>query len=88
MVCTGRGQVLERMAKLRATPPRITRIEAEEFGDQVAVSVAGPDLPENEALAAGAPRSLVFSFRAQQVIHIQSFVSRDSAFRRNTAPES
>lgn len=78
--CHNREEVLNLLVRNRARPPRITRVEAEEFGDRVAVSVQGPDFPENEALAAGAPRSLVFTFEAGKVVRMESLASRDAAF--------
>jgi hypothetical protein len=86
LVCANREQVLENLGRLRGHPPRITRIEAEEFGDRVAISVEGPDFPavtdtaEAPLLAPGAPRSLVFTFRAGKVVRMESLRSRDAAF--------
>ena len=86
LVCGDRGQVLRILDRFRGHPPRITRIEAEEFGDRVAVSVEGPDFPAMPdrsgapILAAGAPRSLVFTFRAGRVVRMESLPSRDAAF--------
>jgi hypothetical protein len=79
-VCRNRDEVLNLLVRNRPRPPRLTRIEAEEFGDRVAVSVAGPDFPDNEALAAKAPRSLVFTFRDGRVVKMQSLATRDAAF--------
>lgn len=83
--------MLHTLERLRAHPPRITRIEAEEFGDRVAISVEGPDFPaisesaEAQLLAPGAPRSLVFTFRAGRVVRMESLHSRDAAFALATA---
>jgi hypothetical protein len=84
LVCRGREEVLGVMVRNRR-PPRITRIEAEEFGDQVAVSVEGPDFPEPDSpegdlLPPGSPRSLVFTFRNGRVVRMESLPSRDAAF--------
>lgn len=79
LVCHGREEVmgiLGRAATRRLLP---TRIEAEEFHDRVVVSVESPDLPETPALAAGAPRSLVFTFRDGKIVRIESFASREAA---------
>ncbi|MGD1034246.1 MAG: nuclear transport factor 2 family protein [Candidatus Dormibacteria bacterium] len=84
--CGDRGQVLRILGRWRSHPPRITRLEAEEFGDRVAISVEGPDFPaisdpsEAPLLAAGAPRSLVFTFRDGRVVRMESLPSRDAAF--------
>ncbi|HYA00858.1 MAG TPA: nuclear transport factor 2 family protein [Candidatus Binatia bacterium] len=86
LVCRGREQVLNVMVRNRGRPPRITRFEAEEIGDRVAVSVEGPDFgagpgdPEAPQLPAGAPRSLVFTFRGGMVVRMESLPSRDAAF--------
>ncbi|MGA9114091.1 MAG: hypothetical protein WB802_09890 [Candidatus Dormiibacterota bacterium] len=86
LVCGDRGQVLHILERWSARPPRITRLEAEEFGDRVAISVEGPDFPampnqgEAPILAAGAPRLLVFTFRAGKVVRMESLPSRDAAF--------
>lgn len=86
LVCGDRGQVLRNLNRFRGHPPRITRIEAEEFGDRVAISVEGPDFPaladaaEAPLLAAGAPRSLVFTFRDGRVVRMESLPSREAAF--------
>lgn len=84
--CEDRGQVLRLLGRWSAHPPRITRLEAEEFGARVAISVEGPDFPamldpgEAPLLAAGAPRSLVFTFQAGKVVRMESLPSRDAAF--------
>jgi hypothetical protein len=91
LLCSDRTQVLHILERLRAHPPRITRIEAEEFGDRVAISVEGPDFPaisdaaNAPLMAPGAPRSLVFTFRAGRVVRMESLPSRDAAFALATA---
>jgi hypothetical protein len=91
LLCSNRTQVLHTLDRLRAHPPRITRIEAEEFGDRVAISVEGPDFPASsesadaQVLAPGAPRSLVFTFQAGRVVRMESLHSRDAAFALATA---
>ena len=86
LVCNDRAQVLHLLDRFRGHPPRITRIEAEEFGDRVAISVEGPDFPAVEVtagaplLTAGAPRSLVFTFRDGKVVRMEGLPSRDAAF--------
>ena len=79
LVCQGRDEVLGFLGRPRTL--RLKRIEAEEFGDRVVVSVDGPGLPETPMLAAGAARSLVFTFRDHKVVRIESVASRDAAFR-------
>jgi hypothetical protein len=81
-VCRDREEVLDLLSRRRGRPPRLTRIEAQEFGDQVAVSVSGPDFPDNEVLAAKAPRSLIFTFRDGRVVRMESLATRDAAFAR------
>jgi len=86
LVCGDRGPVLEILDRWSAHPPRITRLEAEEFGYRVAISVESPDFPatpdqgEAPILAAGTPRSLVFTFRDGKVARMESLPSRDAAF--------
>jgi len=88
LVCTGRTEVLSRLGRLGRRPWRITRIEAAEFGDRVAVCVEGPGLsdgdgpgsPDARVLPPGSPRSLVFTFRAGRVVRMESLPSRDEAF--------
>lgn len=62
LFCSGRDEVLGVMSGGSPRPLRLTKVEAEEFDDRVVVSVEGPGLPETPALAAGAPRALVFTF--------------------------
>lgn len=82
LVCTDRNQVLGVLG--RAPFPRITRVEAEEVGDRVAISVQSADFAEgpagSELEPASGTRSLVFSFRDGKVVRIESFPSREAAF--------
>ena len=85
LACHGREQVLELLVRARQRVPRITRLEAQEFGDRVAVCVEGPDFPEPldgawPLLPPGAPRSLVFTFRHGRVVRMESLPNRDAAF--------
>lgn len=80
LFCSGREEVLGVMSGGAPRPLRLTKVEAEEVGDRVVVSVEGPGLPETPALAAGAPRTLVFTFVDGKVTRIESFSSRDAAF--------
>ncbi len=79
-VCGNRDEVLNVLGRNRRRPPRLTRIEAQEMGDRVAVSVEGPDFPDTDGLEAGAPRALVFTFKDGKVVRMESLASRDSAF--------
>ncbi|MGD0834579.1 MAG: hypothetical protein ABSA40_09195 [Candidatus Dormibacteria bacterium] len=80
--CANRDQVLGVLVRNRGRPPRITRIEAQERGAQVAVSVEGADLPEAPVELATAARSLVFTFRDGRVVRMESLPDRDAAFAR------
>jgi len=95
LVCSNRDQVLRLLVRNR--PLRITPIEAEEFGDRVAISVQGPDFGEGPGapeaagvplLPAGAPRSLVFTFRDGRVVRMESLPNRDAAFALAEAREA
>jgi hypothetical protein len=48
--------------------PCINRIEAEEKGNLLAISVQGPDFQADDQRLPGDPRSLVFTFQEGQVI--------------------
>lgn len=77
--CSGREEVLAVMSGGAPRPLHLTRVEAQEFGDRVVISVEGPGLPETPALGPGAPRTLVFTFADGKVIRIESFASREAA---------
>lgn len=79
LFCSGREEVLGVMTGGTPRSLRLTKVEAEEVGDRVVVSVEGPGLPETSALAAGAPRTLVFTFADGKVTRIDSFASREAA---------
>ena len=85
-VCRNRQEVLSLLARRRARPPRLTRIEAAEFGDRVVVSVDGPDFLPQDTPAAGGPRSLVFTFRDGRVVRMESEPDRDTAFALAAKP--
>jgi hypothetical protein len=78
-VCHNRDEVMGRLAHIPG-PPRITRLEAEEQGDQVVVSVDGPDFRGDDPHRSG-PRSIAFTLRGGRVIRMKSLGSRDEAFR-------
>ena len=79
-ICRGRDEVLDILGRNRPRPPRITRLEAQESGERVAVFVEGPDFPAGDPLPAGAPRSLVLTFRGGKVVEMRSFARRGEAF--------
>jgi hypothetical protein len=78
-ICRNRDEVVGVLDRFLSRPPRLTKIEAAEFGDRVAVSVDGPDFPEMDHRPAG-PRSLVFTVRDGRVVRMESTASRDAAF--------
>jgi hypothetical protein len=81
LVCHGRTEVMGLLSRFGERPPRITRLEAAEAGERVAISVDGPDFPEiDEVRAAGGPRSLVFVFDRGKVVRMESFADREEAF--------
>jgi len=80
-ICHNRQEVLGALGRNQPRAPRITRIEAEENGNLVAISVEGPDFQGDDRLPPGDPRSLVFTFQEGHVIRMQSLKSRDDAFR-------
>jgi ketosteroid isomerase-like protein len=82
-ICHNRGEVLELLTRRRRKPPRLTRFEAEEIGDRVAVSVDGPDFAQADMRAG--PRSLVFTFADGRIVRMESLATRDDAFRRARA---
>lgn len=86
LACSNRRQVIGRMGRALGRGLEVTRLDAEEVGDAVAISVAGPGLPENGALAAGAPRSLVLRFAGDKVVRIESFATREEALRSAASP--
>ncbi len=86
LVCRGKDEVREVLGSARGGRlPRITRMEAEEAGRRVVVTVEGPDFgtgPAGAALEpAGGPRTLVFSFENGKIARIESFATRQEALR-------
>lgn len=79
-VCRNRDEVLDILVRNRRRPPRLTRIEAAEFGDRVVVSVDGPDFQAIGDRPAAGPRSLVFTFRNGRIVRMESTATRDAAF--------
>ncbi len=83
-ICHNREEVLNLLTRQGRRHPRLTRIEAEERGDRVVVSVHSPDFPELEGHARKDVRSIVFSFRNGVIINMDAFGSRDAAFESVT----
>jgi hypothetical protein len=84
LVCHGRDEVREVIGSARGGRlPRVTRMEAEEAGDRVVITVEGPDFgpgPAGSALGpVGGPRTLVLSFEDGRVVRMQSFATRQEA---------
>jgi len=83
-VCHGRDEVRHQVGQARGGRlPRVTRMEAEEVGDRVVVTVHGPDFgpgPAGPKLGpVGGPRTLALSFEDGRVVRIESFASRQEA---------
>jgi len=89
LVCHGREQVRAVLGSARGGRlPRVTRMEAEEAGEageRVVVTVEGPDIgpgPEGTGLdAVGGPRTLVLWFEDGRIVRMESFGTRQEAFR-------
>jgi hypothetical protein len=80
LVCHDRSEVLALFQRQRSLGLRITRLEAEEVGERVLVSVESPELAGIDGvIEAGAPRSLVFTFADGAVVKIASYASRGAA---------
>jgi hypothetical protein len=84
LVCHGRGEVLGVLGSARAGRlPRVTRMEAEEAGARVVVTVEGPDIgpgPAGPALGpVGGLRTLVLSFDDGKIVRMESFATRQEA---------
>lgn len=83
LACHGREEALRFLGK--APMANITRMEAKESGDNVAVSVESADFPEGpagpELQPPGGHRTLVFTFRDGRVVRMESFLDKNAAFR-------
>jgi hypothetical protein len=80
LVCHDRREVLALFQRQRDVGLRITRLEAEEVGSRVLISVESPELSAIDGvIESGAPRSLVFTFAGGRVAQIASYVSREAA---------
>lgn len=71
-MCGGRDEIVRRLSRAGSRGLRLTAIQAYEIGDRVVVHAESPDLPETEDLAAGAPRSLAFTFRDGLVVRLET----------------
>ena len=84
LACHGRDEVADVLGSSRSGRlPRVTRMEAEETGDRVVVTVEGPDFgpgPAGTALEPiGGPRTLAFWFEDGRVVRMESFATRQEA---------
>ncbi|MGO9660497.1 MAG: nuclear transport factor 2 family protein [Acidimicrobiales bacterium] len=84
LVCHGRDEVRGVLGSARAGRlPTVTRMEAEEVGDRVVVTVEGPDFgpgPAGPALGpVGGARTLVLSFADGRIARMESFATRQEA---------
>lgn len=88
LACHGREEVSELLGSARGGGlPRVTRMEAEEVGDRVVVTVDGPDFgpgPPGTALEHGGPRTLVLTFRDGRVVRMESVAARHGALAKPT----
>jgi hypothetical protein len=89
LVCHGRDEVRGVLSSARdGGLPRVTRMEAEEVGNRVVVTVEGPDFgptPAGPALEPpGGPRTLVLSFEEGKIARMESFATRDEALAATT----
>jgi hypothetical protein len=84
-ICRNRDEVLGLMARPRGR--RLSRLEAEEIGDRVVVSLESPEFPPLEGQPDQHKRSLVFTFDQEKIVRIESAPSRERAFEiaRNAA---
>jgi hypothetical protein len=89
LVCHGRNEVRDVLGSARGGRlPRVTRMEAEEAGDRVVLTVEGPDFgpgPAGSALEpVGGPRTLVLSFEDGRIVRMESFATRQEALGSTT----
>jgi hypothetical protein len=85
LACRGRQQVRSVVGSARGGRfPVLARVEAEEVGDRVVVTIMGPDLgpgPEGTVLERdGGPRTFVLSFGDEKIVRMESYASRPEAF--------
>ena len=83
LVCHGRDEVRGVLGSARAGRlPTVTRMEAEEVGDRVVVTVEGPDFGPGRGPAlgpVGGARTLVLSFADGRIARMESFATRQEA---------
>ena len=80
LTCQNRSEVMTLVGRFATRRRRIVRLEAQESGNRVAISVEGPDFPEMADLPLGSTRSIVFTFADGKIGRMESFASRDEAF--------
>jgi len=85
-VCRNREEVLSLVGRPGRRPRRLTRLEAEEIGDRVVVSVEGPDFPPLDGQPVASRRSLVFTFADGRIVRIESTPTRERAFEIARTP--
>jgi ketosteroid isomerase-like protein len=81
LVCTGREAVLFRVGTRAAHPPTVDAIELVAAGDQVVLSVRGPELGVGleEGESPRGQASMVFTLRQGLIVKIQDYPSRGAA---------
>lgn len=89
LVCRGRAEVRDVLGSARGGRlPRVTRMEAEEVGDRVVMTIEGPDLGSGPAGGAFEPvgglRTLALSFKEGRIVRMESFASRQEALGVDT----
>jgi hypothetical protein len=84
LVCHGRDEVRDVLSSARGGQlPRVTRLEAEEAGDRVVLTIQssdlglGPAVPSLEEI--GGQRTLVFWLKDAKIVRIESFATREEA---------
>ena len=70
--CGGRDEIVGRLGRAASRGLHLTGLEIRETGGRVVVQAEGPDLPETEDLAAGAPCTLAFTFRDGLVVRLET----------------
>jgi ketosteroid isomerase-like protein len=82
LICPDRAAVIARLRRRAAHHPEVTAIELVEAGDDVILSVRGPNVGVPADAASDEPRghaTLVFTFRAGYIVQIQDYLTREAA---------